>query len=102
MEIAYASLYRRSASGPVPPDGASEVLDVLWAHVRPEEQVQHLSARSTADRVDLLFYLLTRLPDAAARPPLDTVRALLARSHRASPALHRHYLPPDAPPAPPP
>ncbi|MFD7639825.1 hypothetical protein ACFV4P_04160 [Kitasatospora sp. NPDC059795] len=101
MEIVYTSLRRRSTADPAPPGETSEVVGILWAHARPEERLQHLTARSEADRVDLLVYLLGPRPDAdtADQPPLAVAHDLLARSHRASPVLHRRYLPPTPAPS---
>ncbi|MGW4383785.1 hypothetical protein [Kitasatospora sp. NPDC004531] len=92
MEIVYASLHRRTAADPAPPGETGEVIEILWAHALPEERLQHLTARSENDRVDLLVYLLNA--GTAARPPLTVAHDLLARSHRASPLLRRRYLPP--------
>ncbi|WP_052390268.1 hypothetical protein [Streptomyces sp. NRRL B-24484] len=99
MDIVYASL-RRRCPGPVPPGEAAEVLAALWAHARPDDGLQHVSARIEDDRVDLLLYLLTRTPgpaDADAGPA--RARALMDRSHLASPLLRRRYLPPAPAPA---
>ncbi|MFD9129920.1 hypothetical protein [Kitasatospora sp. NPDC059571] len=94
MDIVYASLHRRRP-GPVPPGEAAEVLAALWAHARPDDGLQHLSARSEDDRIDLLLYLLTRTPDSAgAEPGPARAHALISRSHLASPLLHGRYVPP--------
>ncbi|WP_431681002.1 hypothetical protein [Kitasatospora sp. KL5] len=99
MDIVYASL-RRRCSGPVPPGEAAEVLAALWAHARPDDGLQHVSARSEDDRIDLLLYLLTRTPDpVGAEPGPDRAHALISRSRQASPLLHRRYLPPAPAPA---
>ncbi|MEV6211704.1 hypothetical protein [Kitasatospora sp. NPDC051914] len=95
MDIVYASLHRRHPADPAPPGEAAEVLGVLWAHARPDDGLQHASVRILDDRVDLLLYLLTRAPDTAGASLAPCrVHGLIARSHRASPLLHRRYLPP--------
>ncbi|MFJ5229059.1 hypothetical protein ACIQBJ_04070 [Kitasatospora sp. NPDC088391] len=85
------------------PDGeTAEILAALWAHALPADGLQHITARGESDRTDLLIYLRT-LPDPApapdAHPAVQRAHHLIARTHRASPLLHRSHLPPD-PPAP--
>ncbi|MFG2693636.1 hypothetical protein [Kitasatospora sp. NPDC048407] len=100
MEIVYASLHRRSTTDPVPPNEVGEVLGILWAHARPEENLEHVSARSERDRLDLLLYLLTPRPGAATPPPVAAAHSLLVRSHQASPVLRRRFQAPTPDPVP--
>ncbi len=93
MDVVYASL-RRRRPGPTPPDETRQAVDILWAHTRPGDALQHITARSEDDRLDLLLYLLTRHPADGPPCSTDTAYALLARSHRASPLLNRRYQPP--------
>ena len=93
MDVVYASLQRKE-SGPVPAQEASEVVGILWAHARPGDALQHITARSGPDRIDLLFYLLSRRPADGPSDAVDTAYTLIARGHRASPLLARRYHPP--------
>ncbi|GGV16832.1 hypothetical protein GCM10010495_34020 [Kitasatospora herbaricolor] len=93
MEIVYASLIHRQSGEAVPPGEGAEVVDVLWAHARSGDGLQHVSASPEPGRVDLLLYLTQGACDAP-----DAVRrahALIARSHRISPWLNGRYLPPE-------
>ncbi|MFJ5926888.1 hypothetical protein ACIQF6_30290 [Kitasatospora sp. NPDC092948] len=95
MDIVYASLRRRE-SGPVPAQEADEVVGILWAHALPGDALQHITARSETDRIDLLLYLLTRRSADGPADSVDAGYALIARGHRASPLLSRRYHPPAA------
>ncbi|GAA1091238.1 MULTISPECIES: hypothetical protein [Kitasatospora] len=100
MDIVYASLKRRRPE-PARAGEAAEVVGALWAHARPVDGLEHASARSEDDRIDLLLYLLTRTPsDPEAPGAVQRAGALLARCHRASPLLRSRYLAPDSSPAP--
>ncbi|WP_033223043.1 hypothetical protein [Kitasatospora phosalacinea] len=90
MDVVYASLRRREP-GPVPAREASEVVGILWAHALPGDALQHITARSQDDRIDLLLYLLTRHPDDGPSTSVDTAHTLLTRGHRNSPLLNRRY-----------
>ncbi|MEV0191581.1 hypothetical protein AB0I39_23965 [Kitasatospora purpeofusca] len=74
------------------PEEASEVVGILWAHALPGDALQHITARSQGDRVDLLLYLLTRPADCPS-DPVASAHTLIARGHRASPLLSRRYHP---------
>ena len=101
MDIVYTSLQRRPAAQPQPAGEVAEVLGILWAHTTPEDGLEHICGSLDSDRVDLLMYLLPSDPTAhTAHGPLRRAAALLARSHHASPALHRRYLPPPGTPDP--
>ncbi|MEV7022248.1 hypothetical protein [Kitasatospora sp. NPDC093558] len=94
MEIVYAGLTPRQPDEAVRPGGEAEVVDALWAHCRPGDGLQHVSARSEPGRVDLLLYFLTpSSPDAPGA--VQRAHTLIARSHQASSLLHRRYLPPE-------
>ncbi|GAA2829010.1 hypothetical protein GCM10010441_61840 [Kitasatospora paracochleata] len=100
MDVVYASLRRRRPE-PAPAGEVAEVVGALWAHALPSDGLEHATARSEDDRIDLLLYLLTptshptdHLTDQPTAP--TRAHALLTRSHRASPLLHRRYLPPAA------
>jgi len=69
----------------------SEVVGILWADARPADALQHITARSESDRVDLLLHLLTRHPADGPSTSVDTAHALLARGHRNSPLPARRY-----------
>ncbi|MER6361992.1 hypothetical protein [Kitasatospora sp. NPDC001527] len=98
MDLVYTSLRCRNAASARPTGEVAEVLGVLWAHSTPEDGLEHISGSLVSDRVDLLMYFLTPVPPALAAPSaVERAAALLSRSHRASPALHRRYLPPEAP-----
>lgn len=95
MDIVYTSLRRRPATPSQPAGEVAEVLGILWAHATPEDGLEHITASLNDDRVDLLMYLLPSDPTTpTAHRPLHRAAALLDRSHRASPVLHRRYLPP--------
>ncbi|MFJ9448610.1 hypothetical protein ACIRRH_43475 [Kitasatospora sp. NPDC101235] len=87
MDLVYASL-RRKEPGPAPTQEAGEIVGILWAHALPGDALQHITARSESDCIDLLLYLLT--PDGPSTS-LRAAHALIARSHRASPLLARRY-----------
>ncbi|GAA1390358.1 hypothetical protein GCM10009639_18990 [Kitasatospora putterlickiae] len=66
-------------------------MDVLWAHCRPADGLQHVSAQSESGRLDLLLYFLT--PNSPGTPrALELAHALITRTHRISPWLNRRYL----------
>ncbi|KDN85316.1 hypothetical protein [Kitasatospora cheerisanensis] len=90
MDVVYASLTRREP-GRASPEEAGEVVEVLWAHARPADALQHITARSESDRLDLLLYLLTRHPADGPSTSVATAHALIARGHRNSPLLARRY-----------
>ncbi|MFJ2193916.1 hypothetical protein ACIOJE_39220 [Kitasatospora sp. NPDC087861] len=94
MEIIYASLeFRRPGEAANESDVAAAV-DALWVSALPSDGLQHVSARPEPGRIDVLFYLLSQdAPDTTGA--LSRARALIARSHRTSPRLHRLYLPPE-------
>ncbi|MFB8243288.1 hypothetical protein ACFC58_42815 [Kitasatospora purpeofusca] len=96
MDIVYVSLQRRDR-GAVPPTEASEVVGILWAHARPGDALQHVTARSQDDRVDLLLYLLTRRGADGPSDPVASAHTLISRGHRASPLLSGRYHPPASP-----
>ncbi|MFB7668488.1 hypothetical protein ACFC1R_31965 [Kitasatospora sp. NPDC056138] len=97
MEIVYASLRRRHPGEATETNEAAEAVDALWAHADPSDGLQHASAQSAPDRIDLLLYMLSRdrsdQPDAVHR-----AHSLIYRSHRTSPLLRRCYLPPEPQP----
>ncbi|GAA2753204.1 hypothetical protein [Kitasatospora cinereorecta] len=98
MDVVYASLRRRRPE-PARAGEVAEVVGALWAHALPSDGLEHATARSEDDRIDLLLYLLTRTPTPlhpAAPGAVQRAGALLARCHRASPALYRRYLAPNA------
>jgi hypothetical protein len=90
LDIVYASFERDPAAPPAEPGEACEVLDVLWAHARPEDQLEHASARPGPYRLDLLLFLRP----CSAPGPVHRAAALLRRCHGASPLLQRRYLQP--------
>ncbi|MGW2370780.1 hypothetical protein [Kitasatospora sp. NPDC001683] len=95
MDIVCASLDRRLPAEPASEGETAEVLAALWAHARPDDSLEHITARPEPDRIDLLLYFLTRPTDASStRSPLHRAGDLLHRSHQASPLLRRRYLPP--------
>ncbi|MER5642657.1 hypothetical protein ABT095_37690 [Kitasatospora sp. NPDC002227] len=101
MDVVYASLRRRRPE-PARVGEVAEVVGALWAHALPADGLEHASARSEDDRIDLLLYLLTRTPTPphlAAPDAVQRADALLARCHQASPRLHQRYLPPEPNPA---
>ncbi|KJY32939.1 MULTISPECIES: hypothetical protein [unclassified Streptomyces] len=93
MDVVHASLRRRDR-GAVASQEASEVVGILWAHARPGDALQHITARPQDDRVDLLLYLLTRRTADGPSDPVASAHTLIARGHRASPLLSRRYHPP--------
>ncbi|MFD0571339.1 hypothetical protein ACFQ0T_21725 [Kitasatospora gansuensis] len=96
MEIVYTSLHRRHPAVAPAPGEAAEVLGAVWAHALPDDGLQHVSARSEDNRIDLLLYLLTSDPDTpGTHCPLQRATALIARSHQASPSLRHQFLLPD-------
>ncbi|WP_031068507.1 hypothetical protein [Streptomyces sp. NRRL WC-3742] len=100
MDIVYTSLIPRQPGHHVhEPTAGAEIVDALWAHALPGDGLEHVNARPEPDRVDLLLYL--RTPDSPDAPAaLQRAHDLIVRSHRTSPRLNRHYLPPEPLPAP--
>ncbi|WP_035838633.1 hypothetical protein [Kitasatospora azatica] len=99
MDLVYASLMRRSPAGALRVGEAAEVVGALWAHATPGDGLEHACARSEFDRIDLLIFLLAQGPEAPAEcSATQRVDVLLARCHRASPLLHRHFVAPDSAP----
>ncbi len=93
MDIVYASL-RRKEPGGVPPGETGEVVGILWAHTLPAEALQHITARSEDDRIDLLLYLLTSRHTDDPSDAVATAHTLISRGHRNSPLLSHRYHPP--------
>ncbi|MFG2907578.1 hypothetical protein ACGF13_21260 [Kitasatospora sp. NPDC048286] len=87
MRIVFALL---EASGAGPPAGSPEpagpvVEDLIWAHTRPCEGLEHLTVRLTADGMELYFFVRSHSEEAA----FATVRTLLERVRE---PLSRHGL----------
>ncbi|MEV7117440.1 hypothetical protein [Kitasatospora griseola] len=94
MDIVHVGLRRREP-GPASPDEANETVGILWAHALPGDALQHITARSDTDRLDLLIYLRTRDPADARPPAVDAAHTLIRRGHQASPVLARRYFAPE-------
>ncbi len=95
MDIVYTSLDRRPSATPAPVGEVADAIDALWAHITPDDGLEHASGTPGANRIDLLLYLLPTPTGPAPEPdPVHRATQLLARCHRASPLLHHRYLPP--------
>lgn len=97
MDVVYASLFRRQPAEPASPGEVAEVLGAVWAHATPNDGLDHTSGRAEANRIDLLFYLITQAAgpgDPGAPDAVHRTEALLMRCYRASPLVRRRYLPP--------
>jgi hypothetical protein len=94
MEMVYASLILRRPDVVVQASGAAEVVDALWVHAEPGDGLQHASARPVRGRLDLLLYFLSREPSDGS-DAVGRAHSMITRTHRASPALRRWYLPPE-------
>ncbi|MFG2917509.1 hypothetical protein ACGF0D_32025 [Kitasatospora sp. NPDC048298] len=87
VRIVFALL---EASRGGPPTGSVEpagpvVEDLIWAHARPSEGLEHLTVRLTAEGMELYFFVRSDSEAAA----FDTVRTLLERVRE---PLSRHGL----------
>ncbi|MEU9419617.1 hypothetical protein [Streptomyces sp. NPDC048272] len=75
MRVIQASLVRTSA-GP-PADGAAPLLhDLLWAHARPSDGLEHVTARPAAYGLDLVLFVRASSDDSA----MARMRALFDRA----------------------
>ncbi|MEU6620217.1 hypothetical protein ABZ926_05455 [Streptomyces litmocidini] len=80
MRVVLASLTTTS-EGPRRAESLAVVTDLLWAHARPEDGLEHVKPRATASGIDL--YLFVRAEDdgpavARMRPLLDRARRSIA------------------------
>jgi hypothetical protein len=67
------------------PIGPATVRDILWAHVNPADQVEHISARAGPDgRLEIGIYLAATGPAVA--------RDVVERALRSSAVLRRREL----------
>lgn len=77
MLVVLAHLGTMTAS--TPPDSAGPLVeDLIWAHARPSEGVEHLTVRPAAHGLDLYFFIRSD----PGRTAQDRVNALLERLHR--------------------
>ncbi|WP_306328437.1 hypothetical protein [Streptomyces venezuelae] len=86
MRVVLASLTTTSA-GTRAAGTPALVSDLLWAHARPEDGLEHVTARATRSGIDL--YLFVRAE--ADGPAVDRMRPLLERA-RASIAAQGYAL----------
>ncbi|BCY14752.1 hypothetical protein [Actinoplanes sp. L3-i22] len=71
--------------GAGPPVAAATLRDILWAHVRPSDQVEHISARAGPDgQLEIGIYLAATGPEVA--------REVVERALRSSATLRRWAL----------
>ncbi|MFC9329511.1 hypothetical protein [Kitasatospora sp. NPDC057015] len=98
LDIVYLSLTRRPGT-PAHPAEAADVVDILWAHARPGDDLEHVSANAGPGRLDLLLYLRTRETAPGPRSHLHRAGRLLARCHQASVLMRERYLPAGPPAA---
>ncbi|WP_030463927.1 hypothetical protein [Kitasatospora sp. NRRL B-11411] len=92
MDVVHTGLERRRTAPVAAATEEAEAVDALWAHADPGDGLEHITARSCADRIDFLLFYLSRTPgrpsDAA-----DRAHLLITAAHRASPLLRQRYLP---------
>ncbi|MDH6705632.1 hypothetical protein P3T27_002354 [Kitasatospora sp. MAA19] len=65
------------ATGPSAESAGPLVEDLIWAHARPAEGLEHLTVRPAAEGLELYLFVRSGSESAA----LDQVRALLDRAH---------------------
>ncbi|MFJ7277078.1 hypothetical protein [Kitasatospora sp. NPDC098663] len=93
-------LARLNGSGADPPAGPIGPLveDLIWAHARPFEGLEHLTIRSVAEGLEIYLFVRSDSESAA----LDRARALLGRVRgplsQYGFALDHHRSLPEAPP----
>ncbi|MFK0194926.1 hypothetical protein [Kitasatospora sp. NPDC090308] len=76
MLVVFAHLCATTASAPSESAGPL-VEDLIWAHARPSEGIEHLAVRLAAHGLELYFFMRPD-PERAAR---ERVQALLDRVH---------------------
>ena len=91
MYAVHAALIRRNSAVPIPNEAAG-LLDVLWAHTRIEDGIEHMHARAGPERIDVLFFVSAPSEPHAQESALN----LLSRTHGQSRSVSEAYSIPES------
>ena len=53
------------------------LIDILWAHARPEDGLEHIAQHINDDTVDITFFVKSDAPDGAYRAAIRICRSTL-------------------------